>query len=181
MVAERSDERVGSVEEEAARLVASLRRMSVGADDDGLADTVDDGTLTESADDDGLADGAAPRRPTSPSAAASPDEAWSGLETSVPSGAAENPDGGLPPHDPACRWCPVCRSVAAVRQVSPETLSRLADLAALAATVLTDLAGQRADARTAAGPPTGSPVADDPGRAGDPRRADDMDGEPDRG
>ena len=39
-----------------------------------------------------------------------------------------------------CTWCPVCRSVSALRGVSPETLSRLADLATAAATVLADLA-----------------------------------------
>jgi hypothetical protein len=39
-----------------------------------------------------------------------------------------------------CTWCPVCRSVGLLRSVSPETLSRLADLAGAAATVLADLA-----------------------------------------
>ncbi|MFW5470120.1 hypothetical protein ACOCJ4_08760 [Knoellia sp. CPCC 206435] len=39
-----------------------------------------------------------------------------------------------------CTWCPVCRSVGVLRSVSPETLSRLADLAGAAATVLADLA-----------------------------------------
>ena len=46
-------------------------------------------------------------------------------------------------HDPFCTWCPLCRGAAVVRSLSPETLARLADLAALAATVLTDLAGSR--------------------------------------
>ena len=50
---------------------------------------------------------------------------------------------GRAAHDPFCTWCPLCRGAAVVRSLSPETLARLADLAALAATVLTDLAGSR--------------------------------------
>lgn len=44
-----------------------------------------------------------------------------------------------------CSWCPVCRSVTLLRGVSPETLGRLADLAAAAATVLADLAARQTE------------------------------------
>ncbi|KGN38859.1 hypothetical protein [Knoellia subterranea] len=42
----------------------------------------------------------------------------------------------------SCTWCPVCRSVTALRGVSPETMERLADLAAAAATLFADLASR---------------------------------------
>lgn len=47
-----------------------------------------------------------------------------------------------------CTWCPVCRSVGVLRSVSPETLSRLADLATAAATVLADLATRHTEPQT---------------------------------
>ena len=87
-------------------------------------------------------------------------------------GAAAGPDGAA--HDPFCTWCPLCRGAAVVRSLSPETLTRLADLASLAATVLTDLAGSRPQG----GPPAStdadaaaSPRSDDPTRAAAPPRS----------
>lgn len=44
-----------------------------------------------------------------------------------------------------CTWCPVCRSVSALRGVSPETLSRLADLATTAATLLSELSARHTE------------------------------------
>ena len=64
---------------------------------------------------------------------------------------AGGPDGSG--HDPSCTWCPLCRGAAVVRSLSPETLTKLADLATLAATVLTDLASSR----PAGGPPASGP------------------------
>ena len=43
----------------------------------------------------------------------------------------------------SARYCPLCRSAAVIRSLSPETLARLADLATVAATVLADLASTR--------------------------------------
>jgi hypothetical protein len=72
------------------------------------------------------------------------------------------PAAAAAPHDPFCTWCPLCRGAAVVRSLSPETLTRLADLAGLAATVLADLASTR----TAAGPPaSGTDPADAATRA----------------
>lgn len=98
MDGDRWDEQVGSVADEAARLLESLRR-----------------------------------------AAEVPDDAARASAT----GAAEGTDGCV---DPVCQWCPVCRGAAVVRRLSPETLSRLAEVATVAATVLADLAAQRTPA-----------------------------------
>ena len=53
---------------------------------------------------------------------------------------------GQPAGEPAdCRWCPVCRGVAALREHRPDLLAGLADVLATTADVL----------RSAAGAPTG--------------------------
>jgi hypothetical protein len=146
VAAERWDEQVGSVADEAARLLESLRRTAETA-------------AHETADE------VAPEPP----AGAEPD--------AVPPAAA-----AAAPHDPFCTWCPLCRGAAVVRSLSPETLARLADLATLAASVLTDLASSRPASgptarppgdvtrpRPAPGPPPSSPIpvsdADDPQEA----------------
>lgn len=59
-----------------------------------------------------------------------------------------------------CSWCPVCRSVTLLRGVSPETLGRLADLATAAATVLADLATRHTEA-TGAPPRAQRPATSD--------------------
>ena len=69
----------------------------------------------------------------------------------MPDAARAGPDGSG--HDPFCTWCPLCRGAAVVRSLSPETLAKLADLATLAATVLTEIASSR---------PGGGPPASDP-------------------
>lgn len=113
MGAERWDEQVGSVADEAGRLLESLRRSAADA-------------ATHQAEGD--------RDPGA--------------------GGAHGPDAGAGPeagaHDPFCAWCPLCRGAAVVRSLSPETLAKLADLAQLAATVLTDLAGSRPEGEPAA-------------------------------
>lgn len=107
----RLDAAVGSVAEEAARLLEALGRQTRTADG---ATSADAGGSDET------------------SAAAGSDDA-DGSESHehvhVAMGDAES-----------CTWCPVCRSVTALRAVSPETLTRLADLATTAATLLGELA-----------------------------------------
>ena len=127
MGAERWDEQVGSVADEATRLLESLRRSAAEAAAQGTG-AGSEGARPASADDAGPA---GPPRPE-------------GVE----------PDAGA--HDPACQWCPLCRGAAVARSLSPQTLTRLADLAGLAATVLADLASTRG---AADGSPTG-PGAD---------------------
>jgi hypothetical protein len=137
--AERWDEQVGSVADEAGRLLESLRRTA--AESAGRGSAADDG----------------------PEAAGPAPAAGSGSAGSGSAGAAA-PSGGMPGgandagpdgsgHDSFCTWCPLCRGAAVVRSLSPETLAKLADLATLAATVLTDLASSR---------PGGDPPASGP-------------------
>ena len=123
MGADRWDEQVGSVADEATRLLEALRRAAEEA-------AVPQGR-----------DGGAAQTSGTPAV---------GGDTSERSG-----DG----HDPMCTWCPLCRSAAVLRSLSPETLVRLADLAGVAASLLTDLAGSRAgsgpqDTTTDEGRPT---------------------------
>lgn len=144
MGADRWDEQVGSVADEVARLLESLRR------------SVED---------------------PAPAAGGAPADAGSGAAAPVTDGPTGAPTGDRPPggagatsqthggqadaqtHDPFCAWCPLCRSAAVLRTLSPETLTRLADLAGVAATVLADLASTRA-----AGTTEGTSAAGDPRR-----------------
>jgi hypothetical protein len=118
--AERWDEQVGSVADEATRLLESLRRSAEAAAQSAAADP--------------------------PAADVAAGESPAGDEAPHAGGPESNSSDAPAPaaHDPFCTWCPLCRGAAVVRSLSPETLTRLADLAALAATVLTDLAGSRA-------------------------------------
>ena len=143
MGAERWDEQVGSVADEAGRLLESLRRSA--------AEAAEHPPVSEAGPD--------AAEPGSGSGSPGSEAPSAGLPGA---GAAAGSDGA--PHDPFCTWCPLCRGAAVVRSLSPETLARLADLASLAATVLTDLAASR---------PTGGPPAapDDPDDAEPPRRA----------
>lgn len=122
MGAERWDEQVGSVADEAIRLLESLRRSAA---DEAVGPLEGENTSDAAASVPGTEGGAGP---------------------------------DVPAHDPSCTWCPLCRGAAVIRSLSPQTLARLADLASLAATVLTELAGSRpADGSTASG---GSPAGD---------------------
>lgn len=129
MGAERWDEQVGTVADEAARLLESLRRTA--------------------------AEAAADAAPTDPAPA-----------TATPRDGTARPEdddtAGPGCSDPFCQWCPLCRTAAVVRSLSPETLARLADLAGVAAAVLTDLASARGrDAPV----PTTAPDDDHAGRS----------------
>ena len=137
---DRWDEQVGSVAEEAQRLLESLRRSGPGGD---AAPETGHGTPDPDGD-------------------TSPADEHAGAEA----------DGGerFVCTDPFCRACPLCRTVAVARGLSPETLRRLADLATVAAGVLSDLAGERARRPTE---PSGDQGPDDPTAAGRaPHRAE---------
>ncbi|MFL6165497.1 MAG: hypothetical protein ACJ710_04375 [Ornithinibacter sp.] len=137
MGAERWDEQVGSVADEAGRLLESLRRSAAESAAGGCA-----------ADDGSDADGPAPAAGSAPASGTAGSAA--GAAEGMP-GADSGPDASG--HDPFCTWCPLCRGAAVVRSLSPETLAKLADLATLAATVLTDLASSR----RGGGPPASDP------------------------
>ena len=130
MGAERWDEQVGSVADEATRLLESLRRSAEAAAQSATSDP----PAADPSGGDRASD--------------------AGAHGAAPSATAAEP--GPAAHDPFCTWCPLCRGAAVVRSLSPETLARLADLAALAATVLTDLASSR----TAGGQPSSEQAPD---------------------
>ena len=58
-----------------------------------------------------------------------------------------------------CRLCPLCRGIALLRSVRPETVDLLADLAVAVATSLRDVAtrARAADPASSAGPASGGP------------------------
>ncbi|MEO5743089.1 MAG: hypothetical protein ABIQ53_00690 [Terracoccus sp.] len=95
----------------------------------------------------------------------------SGPHTEPDTGSAALPDdgectcGGVAPA--ACRVCPVCQVIAFVQKINPETIERMADFAAFAATTLREVAsaqrtrsGRETEAREGA-----EPDGDDPGPA----------------
>ncbi len=137
MGAERWDEQVGSVADEATRLLESLRRTAEAAAQ----------SVGEEGDRAAGPDAGARRRPPTPTPPR-------GRADAGPDADAAGP--GTASHDPFCTWCPLCRGAAVVRSLSPETLTRLADLAGLAATVLADLASTRSTAGSPA--PDGDPA-----------------------
>jgi len=130
----RLDAAVGSVAEEAARLLEALGRPQTRTADD--------------ADAAARADGAGPGDHATAPGFGDTTGREGHEHVHVAMGDAES-----------CTWCPVCRSVTALRAVSPETLTRLADLATTAATLLAELAARHtegSDAGTASRPaPTG--------------------------
>jgi hypothetical protein len=121
---------LGSVADEAAKLLESLRRVdwaaAVGAGPE--------------APHGAPAGGEGPARADRPAGAEDPagaPAATPGPPHHVPMGTAES-----------CTYCPVCRAVTVLRAVSPETLERLADLAGTAAALLSDLAAARTGPRS---------------------------------
>jgi hypothetical protein len=139
---DRWDEQVGSVAEEAQRLLESLRRAG-GPADDPRGDR-------PGREDSGAGPGHRHRAGSeeTPAQAASGDPRDSGdrsdeEDDAVDGDAEGTEDATWVCTDPFCRSCPLCRTVAVVRDLSPDTLRRLADLATVAAGVLSDLAGER--------------------------------------
>ncbi|GGB90516.1 hypothetical protein N798_08095 [Knoellia flava TL1] len=125
----RLDAAVGSVAEEAARLLEALGRQ----------------TRTTDAADSAAAGGAETRAASADGDAAGPQGHQKHVHVAM--GDAES-----------CTWCPVCRSVTALRAVSPETLTRLADLATTAATLLGELATRHTEGSGAGTSPRPAPA-----------------------
>ena len=126
----RLDAAVGSVAEEAARLLEAFGRSQARTADDA---TGADGTLRDD-------------RSTAPPSD-DPTDHERAEHVHVAMGDAES-----------CTWCPVCRSVTALRAVSPETLTRLADLATTAATLLGELAARHTEGSDAGTAPRPAPT-----------------------
>ncbi len=130
---------IGTVAEEAARLVAAMATMARSSADPG----------------------------PDPSPYAGPEDAPPGDASSAgaPSAGARSAGacsacGGDSDGTPvACKLCPLCQGIALLRSVRPETVDRLADLASALAAGLRDMATQsRASGPTSdAGPSSGRP------------------------
>ena len=133
MTAQRWSDDVGSVADEAGRLLESLRRAGHDAAQQRAAEAA------------GRSEDVPPRAPhvDRDGPHGSP---GSGETASAGEDASEAP---FSCDDPVCQWCPVCRASAFVRRLSPETLSGLSELAGFAATVLGDLASAREREREA--------------------------------
>ncbi|HET7475870.1 MAG TPA: hypothetical protein VFJ97_07585 [Dermatophilaceae bacterium] len=123
---------VGSVATEAARLVEAVARLARG-------DSEQPGATAGAHDlpDDSPGSGSGGHEPGRPGQPSGPDEP-AGRHTGV------CPTCGAPGQEPlTCQLCPLCRGLALLRQVRPETLARLADLAGFVAETLRDLAAER--------------------------------------
>jgi hypothetical protein len=121
---------VGSVAEEAARLVdalggwaATARHAASARHTDDVADDPAEGVSEDLPGDDAPAN-------TCPTCGAD-----SGVGQAI-----------------SCQVCPVCQGIALLRSVRPETVDRLADLAGALAATLRDIAAQRRDAGAATDP-----------------------------
>ena len=156
---------VGTVADETARLLEALLGLAPGAapEPPGRA-SADDGEREETASEEAAsADGASETSPEAPCPTCGHVDAGG----AAPQRAAE-----------VCHLCPVCQVLRVVRSVRPETLDRLADLAAAVTESLRDAAAERWRSSGAAGEAAGGtrsgpaparpsvqdiPVADDDG------------------
>lgn len=129
---------IGTVAEEAARLISLMASMA------GSSDDPDDGN--EPSQGRSPYDGGPAREPRPP-------------ETEGTPGACSACGGENDATPVACRLCPLCQGIALLRSVRPETVDRLADFATAVAGTLRDLATQsRASGPTpGAGSRTGKP------------------------
>lgn len=96
----------------------------------------------------------------------------SGPDTETDAGSASLPNGGEctcgGAAPAACRLCPVCQVIAFVQKINPDTIERIADFAAFAATALRDVAMAQ---RTTSSPETAARDGAEPDGAepdGDP-------------
>ncbi|KGN33194.1 hypothetical protein N802_14185 [Knoellia sinensis KCTC 19936] len=136
----RVDAAVGSVAEEAARLLAALGRPA-GGHNEPTPGSGPEAPTADGARGDDSADHAAGAGGAGPADTQAPGRDGHAQHVHVAMGDAET-----------CTWCPVCRSISVLRGVSPETLARLADLATAAATVLTEMAGRHTESAGEARP-----------------------------
>ncbi|MBR7743144.1 hypothetical protein KC207_07555 [Phycicoccus sp. BSK3Z-2] len=133
MTAQRWSDDLGSVADEAGRLLESLRRAGQDAAEQRA-------TEQQAAETTEPSDG-----PSTSAPDVDADTSPRPIGRSSDTGGSDGGTGEAPfsCDDPVCQWCPVCRASAFVRRLSPETLSGLSELAGFAATVLGDLASAR--------------------------------------
>ena len=141
------DERpaVGTVAQEAARLLDALG---------GWASTTQAGYAAAAGGARTSPNDAGPDRGRDPDRNGDPDSGGGGgMAPRCESCGADNGAGQAV----TCQLCPVCQGIGLLRSVRPETVDRLADLAAALAATLRDMAGQRrTDDATAQGRASGT-------------------------
>lgn len=136
-MSEDAAEAIGSVADEAMRLVASMTTWA--HDQASMREHVhEDGA---SAADTGESRSEAPRDTAASSAAY--DDA-TGHPATDPSGAEQTGPGHA--EGAVCGVCPFCRAAALLDRVSPETIHKAADLLGFAANALQDIAAHRSSA-----------------------------------
>jgi hypothetical protein len=140
---------IGTVAEEAARLVAAMATMARSSADPGPDPSPYAGPEDAPPGD---ASSAGASSAGAPSAGASS----AGARSTGACSACGGDSDGTPV---ACKLCPLCQGIALLRSVRPETVDRLADLASALAAGLRDMATQsRASGPTSdAGPSSARP------------------------
>ena len=152
---------IGTVAQEAARLIeemATMARLSYPAGDAT--------SRSAGAPATGPA-GAEPPHPAGPAASETPDDSQTRpgptAHTCSECGAERGdlPGGASPTDDlpQSCRLCPLCRGIALLRSVRPETVDLLADLAVSVATSLREIAmrSRASEPPSSARPASGAP------------------------
>lgn len=149
-MSDQSQPTIGTVAEEAARLISAVATMTRSS-----ADTTHDPSpyAGEPAQD--------PASPNTehashPEGTVRPDDAPSGgpgLSAAPTCSACGGATDGTPV---ACKLCPLCQGIALLRSVRPETVDRLADLASAVAATLRDMATQSRASGPGSGPGSGS-------------------------
>lgn len=164
MSASNPEEPVGTVAQEAARLLEVLSASGLWGAPTGEAVTETRRADQPSADQPPMETPRVDPRRADPPPAGPEHAAEEDRPQGVP--ADEQP---APCHHPpvgeatVCALCPVCQGIALVRSLQPEALDALANLAAVAAATLRDLA--RAAAQEAASPAASAPTPPSTGRA----------------
>src|ERR1017187_8116847 len=142
---EQTQSAIGTVAQEAARLIedmATMARSSSGRSNDPGPDAA--GPARESVPPEA---GHAPPPAEDPEA----DDPWPGACSVCGSERDDTPA--------TCRLCPLCRGIALLRSVRPETVDLLADLAVAIAASLRDVAtrARASDPASSTGPASGAP------------------------
>ena len=153
------DERpaVGTVAEEAARLLDALGGWATSAQAGYAARPAPGSPGARDAADTGPAGGADPTDQDGGTSgrrgpASSSSERVGSADPGCPTCGAQDGVGQAV----TCQLCPVCQGIALLRSVRPETVDRLADLAGALAATLREVAGQRRGSGAADGPPSHS-------------------------
>lgn len=147
---------IGTVAEEAARLIAAVATMARAGAAEGDEPSHRSSPYAGWPAQD---DGAPPPEGPSPTGARSPGSTSTGSCASCGRDSDAAPDSEAAPDSDgtpfACRVCPLCQGIALLRSVRPETVDRLADFAVAVAGSLREMATMsRADGQDSQARPT---------------------------